>query len=627
MPSVAADAINAVGTVFWTTVYFVYYLFKGKNEWKCEKNKKPVIEYCCIDGSACTDHNEYSNGIRLRKEPTTTNNNNYSNHSHHDNHNSTPKSFYSENSGIRGTLNSLWQSVKRGSTKLWEFGKKSGKKVWNALKYGVHFLWKVIKCFFSVIYAFIVSNNVPSQTLPSTPKPYKATPSSPNYNKVSFEYPTDKLNESELRSVTKQELEEEDGEEPTIYEDVSKNEGITVKVPDTSESFYYERVFEEPKQDKSIPEPPREKSVPPPPPPPPPPKPVSREPSRARSMTPGGKERKEVKGGIGGFKSDIMDELEEHQRVRQERASVNREMTQSCHPDMAQWKANETVDRSANSTPWRASSVGPTMRRLEQVVSRVEGDDQKEANFVFRPQKIVHSSEEYQNRNKQSSDSGFMMGRSVFSPVEEAEQMRKNINSKQQSYSSPQYQSGNWMEGQRSRNIHNRNDQVYDYQTQKNPFGSAAYKSSPYASHTARRSKTPIRSSEAEGGVESMARQWPPVSNASATVGNARDDWVGKSMRGVEENDDGLVMTMCRRVVEKKKDENWKWRDESGRLLDERHNNTWKGELDTLLRDGPNEGRHWSRTVEKLPTGDTRFQDVNRQYNKEFVVESIVRNY
>uniref|UniRef100_A0A8R1E7K5 Uncharacterized protein n=1 Tax=Caenorhabditis japonica TaxID=281687 RepID=A0A8R1E7K5_CAEJA len=93
-----------------------------------------------------------------------------------------------------------------------------------------------------------------------------------------------------------------------------------------------------------------------------------------------------------------------------------------------------------------------------------------------------------------------------------------------------------------------RNDQVHDYQTQRNPFGSAAYKSSPYASHTARRSKTPIRTAEPEGGVESVARQWPPVSNATgATSVNARDDWVGRSMRGgVEESDDGLVMTMCR---------------------------------------------------------------------------------
>ncbi|CAI2351410.1 unnamed protein product [Caenorhabditis sp. 36 PRJEB53466] len=609
MPSAVAGAANAVGTVFWTALYFVYFLFKGKQEWKCEKTGRPVIQYCCVDGVPCSDHHEQQNGVRLRKAPTS-HTNNYSNPVQ-DNHNATPKSFYTFNSGIRGFFKSVWTSVKNGAKKVWEFGRTSGRKVWRGIKTVASFLWTVVKCVFAVIYAFIVSNNVPSQTLPSTPKPYTATPSSPSYNKVAFEYKLGEPNGAELRSVTKQEIQEEEEEDPTIYEDVSKKEEPAKKVPDTSESFYYERVFEEAKQEQSIPEPPREKSIPPPPPPPPPPKPVSREPSRARSMTPG-KERREVKGGIGGFKSDIMDELEEHQR--------------SCHPDMAQWKANETVDRSANSTPWRASSVGPTMRRLEHVVSRVEGDDQKEANFVFRPPKLVHSSEEYQNRNKQTNENGFVMGRSVFSPVEEAEQMRKDINSKQQSYSSPQYQSGNWMEGQRSRNIHSRNDQVQDYQAQRNPFGSAAYKSSPYASHTARRSKTPIRNAEPDGGVETIARQWPPVSNATGTT-NARDEWVGRSMKGVEESDDGLVMTMCRRVVEKKKDENWKWRDESGRLLDEKHNNTWKGELDTLLRDGPNEGRHWSRTVERLPTGDTRFQDVNRQYNKEFVVESIVRNY
>lgn len=115
------------------------------------------------------------------------------------------------------------------------------------------------------------------------------------------------------------------------------------------------------------------------------------------------------------------------------------------------------------------------------------------------------------------------------------------------------------------------------------------FRSSPYASHTARRSKTPVRNGESESGVETITRQWPPLSNASGNR-NARDDWVGRSMTGVKESDDGLVMTMCRRewkkvdmggkliagVVEKKKDENWKWRDESGRLLDEKHNNTWK---------------------------------------------------
>ncbi|PAV82903.1 hypothetical protein WR25_23863 [Diploscapter pachys] len=80
-------------------------------------------------------------------------------------------------------------------------------------------------------------------------------------------------------------------------------------------------------------------------------------------------------------------------------------------------------------------------------------------------------------------------------------------------------------------------------------------------------------------------------------------------------------------VIERKTENNWKWKDEQGRLLDEQKEETWKGELDTVLRDGPNEGRHWSRQVERLPSGDTRFQDISRQYNNSFVVESIVRNY
>ncbi|PAV82923.1 hypothetical protein WR25_06346 [Diploscapter pachys] len=56
-------------------------------------------------------------------------------------------------------------------------------------------------------------------------------------------------------------------------------------------------------------------------------------------------------------------------------------------------------------------------------------------------------------------------------------------------------------------------------------------------------------------------------------------------------------------VIERKTENNWKWKDEQGRLLDEQKEETWKGELDTVLRDGPNEGRHWSRQVERLPSG------------------------
>ncbi|KHJ93781.1 hypothetical protein OESDEN_06302 [Oesophagostomum dentatum] len=100
------------------------------------------------------------------------------------------------------------------------------------------------------------------------------------------------------------------------------------------------------------------------------------------------------------------------------------------------------------------------------------------------------------------------------------------------------------------------------------------------------------------------------------------------------------------RVFERKTEDNFKWHDDRGRLLDEKSEKSWKvgdllyvlmkhnlnnhffhGELDTVLRDGPDQARQWSRRMEVLPTGDTRFQDVRRQYNNNFVVESIVRNY
>ncbi|CAI5447664.1 unnamed protein product [Caenorhabditis angaria] len=624
---------QTVSTVFWTTIYFFYFLFKGKQEWKCENQPEPVAKtYCCVDGE---------NGVRHRHQPpnpppkpTTTI------------PNAKPQSFYLSHSGIRGFLRSTWEKIKKTARSGWEVLKSSKSKIVKVLKNTAIFIWQGIRWIFGLIGAFLFSGNVPSQTLPSTPKPYTSKPSSPTYNKVAFEF-----DENELRAVTKQQEIDNDQEEPTIYEDVPRVAPIpppkSPKSPGgpASSSFYSERVYE-----KEAPV--RAKSIPPPaPPPPPPPKPISREPSRARSTTPGTRERREVKGGIGGFGADIMDELEEQQRLRGSRAAsreTQREMTQSCHPDMAQWK-NEQIFGETQ----RASSVGPSMRKLEHVVSRIEGNNNNddEPSFVFRP-KMTYSSEEYQNKHRQENQNQnqYLLGKSVFSPVDEVERMRNEINSAknhQQSYSSPQYSSGNWMENQRSRNV-NRHDQSYDYQNQtvKNPFGSAAYKSSPYSSHTARRSKTPTRhfgpgentsypnSSGGADFVENIARKWPPASNNV----NGRDDWVQNSMRNggfmggnpggngmVDDN--GLVTTMCRRVVERKRADNWKWKDENGRLLDEKNQNTWKGELDTLLRDGPNEGRHWSRTVEKMPTGDTRFQDVNRQYNKEYVVESVVRNY
>ncbi|CAD6194686.1 unnamed protein product [Caenorhabditis auriculariae] len=619
-PPLGSRVVNGVATVFWTSVYFFYFLFKGKSEWKCATASRPSTKICCVDGDRCSDHASTSSD---------------STRSYFNNYNSTHKSF------TPSSQNGWLDWLRRSASSAVHYTKRLAAKACELAHNFYHWARRLIHWLFGVIKAFFGAS-LPSQTLPATPKPYKANGlDSPSYNKVTFEPPEPEMLSKEIDLAVN---ETNDDDEPTIRENivapklkdvpakvsvkdrVQQREEAT-KVPPTGESFYYERVYEEPK---------REKSVPPPAPPPPPAKPIRVQASAEReTTTPGREKSKEVRGGIGGFNREVMSELEEAQRQRTERGlSAQREMTQSCHPDMAQWKQVEESDRSAASTPWRASSVGPSMRRLEQVVSRVNNDDDnEEANFVFRP--------------KQAAD-GYMMGRSVFTPVEEAEQMRSHINKSTGTSTAGGYHGGDHYEDvrssrstqrfeptqRRSRTVgpyENSAPAPYNPQPYRNPF-SAAYRASPFTSHTARRSKTPVsfdrsanfaydRNDVSQGGaVESSVRQWPPPSNATGAL--TKDDWVQRSMR--DQDDSGMVTTMCRRVVERKRDENWKWRDENGRLVDEKNHNTWKGELDTLLRDGPNEGRHWSRTVERMPTGDTRFQDVNRQYNRDFVVESIM---
>ncbi|KJH48623.1 hypothetical protein DICVIV_05251 [Dictyocaulus viviparus] len=167
---------------------------------------------------------------------------------------------------------------------------------------------------------------------------------------------------------------------------------------------------------------------------------------------------------------------------------------------------------------------------------------------------------------------------------------------------------------------------------------SSFYATSPVTSHTVRR--TPATSDRSanfaydrggvvQGSVKGFVNQWPPASNATG-ANVMKDDWVREILK---DNEDELVTTMCRRIVERKIEDKWRWLDEHGRVLDEKNQKTWKvgyselervqvssekkwsfnfhGELDTVLRDGPGEAKHWSRTVECLPTGEYR----NRNYN------------
>ncbi|CAI4225508.1 unnamed protein product [Auanema sp. JU1783] len=620
---------------FWTIFYFFYFLIKGNPRWKCETIEPQVKTNCCVN-----NHNLTQNGF--------SHNNNHQNYKSatYKDHPVKQKSFLSNlYDGVCNALKTGWVYTKRIARWSWSQVCKVGRLLIN--------FWQWLMSIFG--------QPVPTKTLPATPKPFTPQNSfcdSPNYNKVVFDPILDIDDDQTL-------MDDQQSTVPTA----------AAPTPSDSESFYTQRVYapvtDEPADTHVTQDSLREMSVPPPAPPPPPPKPIrigtSVERDLSERKTPS-KEFKEVKGGIPNLPADLMAELSG--ALRQERGhSAQREMTQSCHPDMAEWKTQERRERATTPHSYRASSVGPTMRRLEQVVSRLEDTTDDEAQFVFRPKQ----------QNQQNGD-GYRIGRSVFSPVEEVEQMRDQINRRTNVYdsrpvtpacsmksyggeaSSGYDSNSNGYQYYRSNTVVNEKPS-HSYQAYSSPYNqsesevrqrhrsvgphsqdsagrttpfqqSSAYSSMPFTSHTSRKSKTPTafdrgsnfaydRDSVTQGTVCSTVRQWPPVSNATGAPVE-KDTWFTSF---ADENDDGLITTMARRVVERKVEDNWKWRDDSGKLVDEQNQRTWKGELDTVLRDGPNQGRHWSRTVEMLPTGDTKFQDVSRQYDRNFVVESIIRNY
>ncbi|ETN87031.1 hypothetical protein NECAME_05753 [Necator americanus] len=116
------------------------------------------------------------------------------------------------------------------------------------------------------------------------------------------------------------------------------------------------------------------------------------------------------------------------------------------------------------------------------------------------------------------------------------------------------------------------------------PMRTVRLRNAPVASHTVRR--TPIsfdrganfaydRDGVTQGVVSNQVRRWPPVSNATGAEVN-KNDWVKELTR----DDDGLITTMARSksqgVIERKVEDNWKWHDNQGQLLDEKNQKTWR---------------------------------------------------
>ncbi|GMS95802.1 hypothetical protein PENTCL1PPCAC_17977, partial [Pristionchus entomophagus] len=222
----------------------------------------------------------------------------------------------------------------------------------------------------------------------------------------------------------------------------------------------------------------------------------------------------------------------------------------------------------------RAKSAGPPR------VSRIEDSSSNEAQFIFR----AHGSDEDVGDN-------YRMGRSVYYPMTEMERSRAAM----------------------SRQMESR-----------------ATTPSIWSCNTSRVSTPALNTREEENGmryrgmrgtsrgrVGETARQWPPPPNAEGAD-------IGKECFV---DGDGVITTACTRIVQKKNEESWRWFDDNGRMIDEKNEFSLMGDRDEVRRGGPYQANHYSQHYFVDRDGTTRFENTQRQYDRDYVVESVCRNY
>ncbi|CAJ0937317.1 unnamed protein product, partial [Mesorhabditis belari] len=80
--------------------------------------------------------------------------------------------------------------------------------------------------------------------------------------------------------------------------------------------------------------------------------------------------------------------------------------------------------------------------------------------------------------------------------------------------------------------------------------------------------------------VNSRIRGWPPPSNTTP-MDISKDYWLnGDSTMSCYDRNGDLVTTKLKRISEKTTEDNWKWRDHNGRVVDEKSERSWQGDLD-----------------------------------------------
>lgn len=246
------------------------------------------------------------------------------------------------------------------------------------------------------------------------------------------------------------------------------------------------------------------------------------------------------------------------------------------------------------------------------------------------------------------TDDPFLMGRSVFSPLREAEEIRSSINRKAMrsesvtrietptnydamyASSMPYTSYGYTSQSSRATTPHDKlQNTAMSYYSQRSrppnrmPRGYAYTPSSQDSSHFSsdqngsyvrhRSHTTEPRSSR---NVSNISRNWPPKSNATG-VEITKDIWNIPQPSNI---------TSCRRVMERSVTDKWLTRDDTGRLIDEYAERSWKGESDGMRYRPDGTGEAWHSSVSVNPLGRTTFVDNKSHFNRDYVIQSEVRN-
>ncbi|GMT09167.1 hypothetical protein PFISCL1PPCAC_464, partial [Pristionchus fissidentatus] len=222
----------------------------------------------------------------------------------------------------------------------------------------------------------------------------------------------------------------------------------------------------------------------------------------------------------------------------------------------------------------RAKSAGPPR------VSRMEDSASNEAQFIFR----AHGADE--------NGGNYRMTSSVYNPIAEIERMRHMMNKQMDSRATT--------------------PSIYSCNTSRMSTP-ALYAREEDRSGVRHRG----RSCFSRGSVGATARSWPPPTNAEgADIG--KEAFI---------DGDGVITTACTRIVQKRNEESWRWFDDNGRMMDEKKEFTIMGDRDELTRGGPWQANQTSQHYYIDRDGTTRFENIHRQYDRDYVVESEWRNY